>query len=180
MLIPSINDYYLTTFASRFNNQIVQLYPQLKDVDIRITDDDMVNIPPYLKEIYEKGCKITDTPFCGKVNHAYLETTYNDIVRINDVASGLNEEEQYALLAHEVGHFVAYFTNANVSGQQEEIFADEIAMNLGFHESLRSALTFSKVIIIKLRDSTPEFFQCYRDKYNEDIKNIEERIARIN
>lgn len=66
--------------------------------------------------------------------------------------AGLTTDEQYALIAHEVGHFVASIERIQQWGFDEEVYADSIAVKIGLHNELMSAL--QKLINSPMTDKT--------------------------
>lgn len=178
MLTPAFNDPLLTSFVAQYAQQIDNLCPQLKSVNIRLTDDSDANIPPYLKTFYDKGSKITDTHFGAYYEHQYQGCIYDDIIRFNDIVKGLSDEEQYALLAHEVGHFAAHYSAASLSKMDEELFADQVAVSLGLGSFLRSALIKHKTTCLNdlSNNEDPFLTMMYSQNKKQDIENIEQRI----
>lgn len=55
-------------------------------------------------------------------------------------AGGFTQEEQYALIAHEIGHFIAAIERIQVYGLDEEVFADSIAVKIGLKNEIVSAI----------------------------------------
>lgn len=173
MLKTNINNQFFKNFISRIGPEIQRLYPELNDIEIELIDDSNPNRIPYYIG------KSSDSPFvsiCGKV---YDGVEYNDILCFNDVVAGLTEEEYLALIAHEVGHFVCHYKNIGISGQEEEIFADEVAMKLNFHNSLRGGLEFSKVCILKSIDEVMKLIPGLFERKQEQIRELDERIDRV-
>lgn len=115
-----------------------------------------------------------------------LESTYNDspyicdvknseIMRSESICSTCNftQEEEFALIAHELGHFNVRLNNIKCNDVQEEEYkADEYAVNLGLGNELKSALE-------KIRKSyigKPNIWASMFDL--QDIaKELEARIA---
>lgn len=170
MLKTNIDNQFFNNFINRIDPEIQRQYPELNDIEIELIDDSDPDRIPYCIG------KSSDSPFasiCGKV---YEGVEYNDILCFNDVATGLTEEEYLALIAHEIGHFVCHYKNIGISGQEEEIFADEVAMTLNFHNSLRGGLVFSKVCILKTIDEVMKFVPGLIERKQEQIQQLEERI----
>lgn len=55
-------------------------------------------------------------------------------------AGGFSPEEQYALIAHEIGHFIAAIERIQVYSLDEEVFADSIAVKIGLRNEIVSAI----------------------------------------
>lgn len=96
---------------------------------------------------------IDSQPFASfiKKDDFDAETTIAGIVFCPPIIEriGLNEKEQFASIAHEIGHILYFFMNnkADYPGQQgEEIYCDSIASKIGLTAELLST-------IIKLENS---------------------------
>lgn len=67
-------------------------------------------------------------------------------------ATGFSIEEQYALIAHEIGHFIAAIERIQVYGFDEEVFADSIAVKIGLRNEIVSAI--QKLILSPMTDKS--------------------------
>lgn len=67
-------------------------------------------------------------------------------------AANLTVDEQYALIAHEIGHFIATIERIQVYGFDEEVFADSIAVKIGLRNEIISAI--QKLIKSPMTDRT--------------------------
>ena len=67
-------------------------------------------------------------------------------------AGRFSPEEQYALIAHEIGHFIAAIERIQVYGFDEEVFADTIAVKIGLRNEIVSAI--QKLIKSPMTDKT--------------------------
>lgn len=90
----------------------------------------------------------SDTPFQCLNNYM----GYTEIMRHKACcdATGLTTEEQYALIAHEIGHFIATIERVQVRDFDEEVFADSIAVSIGLKNEIVSAI--KKMIISPMTD----------------------------
>lgn len=173
MLTTNINHSFYNSFIERYSEDIDRLYPELKDVEITLTDDGNPNRTPYLL-----GHE-SESPLVCRCNDEYEGVTYNDVVCINDLTKRLPEDAFHALVAHEIGHFVYHNRNMDMGGQEEEIFADEVALSFVSRNALVEGLTHSKDCVEKLIDAVMQIFDDLTEKKKEQIQMLEERIKRI-
>lgn len=66
-----------------------------------------------------------------------------------------------------------------MGGQEEEIFADEVALSFVSRNALVEGLTHSKDCVEKLIDAVMQIFDDLTEKKKEQIQMLEERIKRI-
>lgn len=52
----------------------------------------------------------------------------------------LKPEEEFALIAHEIGHLSATHKDLNLKNWDEELYADQLAVKLGLRDAISSAL----------------------------------------
>lgn len=67
-------------------------------------------------------------------------------------AAGFTPEEQIALIAHEIGHFIATIERVQVRDFDEEVFADSIAVMIGLKNEIVSAI--QKLIVSPMTDKS--------------------------
>lgn len=67
-------------------------------------------------------------------------------------AAGFSIEEQYALIAHEIGHFIAAIERIQVYDFDEEVFADSVAVKICLRNEIVSAI--QKLIKSPMTDKT--------------------------
>lgn len=173
MLTTNINHSFYKSFIERYSDDIDRLYPELKDVEITLTDDGNPNRTPYLL-----GHE-SESPLVCTCNDEYEGVIYNDVVCINNLTQDIFEDAFHALAAHEIGHFVYHYRNMNMGGQEEEIFADEVALSLVSRNALVEGLTHSKDCVEKSIDAVMQIFDDLLEKKKEQIQMLEERINRI-
>lgn len=173
MLTTNIDHSFYNSFIERYSDNIDQLYPELKDVEITLTDDSNPNRTPYLLG------KEEESPLVCRCDDEYEGVTYNDVVSINDLTKGLSEDAFHALVAHEIGHFVHHYRSNDKGGQEEEIFADDVALSLVSRNALVEGLTHSKDCVEKSIDAIMLMFDELTEKKKQQIQMLEERINRI-
>ena len=66
-----------------------------------------------------------------------------------------------------------------MGGQEEEIFADDVALSLVSRDALIEGLTHSKDCVERSIDSIMQIFDDLTEKKKEQIQMLEERIKRI-
>lgn len=135
-----------TIFEKRYLNEIYSRYPHIQHIIIKC----------YTQEQY---AELGEKEFINSIEHdafAYsISRNKDNSVSASIIYSstlceqiGLSDVEQFACIAHEVGHIIHYF-NENLNGANElviEMKADSIATELGLSSHLKSVLQ-------KLRDS---------------------------
>ena len=173
MLTTNIDHSFYNRFIERYSDNIDQLYPELKDVEITLTDDSNPNRTPYLMGREE------ESPLVCRCDDEYEGVTYNDVVSINDLTKGLSEDTFHALVAHEIGHFVYHYRNIEMGGLEEEKYADDVALSLVSRQSLVEGLTYSKDCVEKSIDAIMQIFDDLTGKKREQLQMLEERIKRI-
>lgn len=67
-------------------------------------------------------------------------------------AAGFTPEELYALIALEIGHFIATIERVQVYDFDEEAFADSLAIKIGLRNEIASAI--QKMIKSPMTDKT--------------------------
>ena len=88
--------------------------------------------------------------------------------KVNEI--GLNQDECFACIAHELGHMIDPNPRDPEHQQEHEIYADKIACDLGIGDSMVSALR--KMI---------DYYQQHRegDENNVNIENLQDRIEAL-
>lgn len=87
----------------------------------------------------QKNKFLNDSPYIGN-------PIVNEIRRSNEFCDicPFTEEEEFALIAHEIGHFVSFDPNHIILNEKEteedEIKADNYAVNLGLGNAMKKAL----------------------------------------
>ncbi len=143
-------------FENRFLNQIYTLYPHIIPIQIEcytscqyVCLSTAAYIEGFENDVFAYSIRRDD-------NHNSTITAY--IIYSPKLCEkiGLNELEQLACIAHEVGHIIHYF-NENLRGANNlimEIKADCIAEQIGLSSHLKSAL--NKLLLCGLYSD----FQC--------------------
>lgn len=98
------------TFMNKYGSVVNDLYPELKDVEITVS-----TLTQEEKESLYEDYK--DSPFGCNVNENTIKRSNENCIRC-----GLNNDEEMALIAHEVGHFVV--------NKKEEILSDGYAAKI--------------------------------------------------
>lgn len=131
----------VTGFEALYGCQLCRDYPELVDFDIMIYTDQQGN--GWIKKLDNSN----DTPYIS--NHIL-----NEIMRCEDAYNKCNftMEEEYAILAHELGHIVAGKRGEkSVNNLQEEINADQMAVSIGLVSQMMKAI--QKMIDANLKPS---------------------------
>lgn len=149
------------SFINEYASKINKFCPELKGVLINMTDDKDENLPLYLKNnpLFEQGC--FNSPFICYPRFEYDGIEHNDIIM--ETCSNVDYEtaEQYALIAHEIGHISNKYKDLNFSNNQEELQADQLAVKLGLGGSLKTAI--EKMIPL----SEEKFVSLLRTRYEK-------------
>ena len=142
MIFNNINNLpVVDQFEAAYGVQIEQGYPELANKSIKIYTDQQGE--GWIKEWDDRN----DSPYTS--NHAV-----NEIMRSEDVYNrcGFTVEEEFAILAHELGHFVAGLRGTkSMVNLQEEKSADQMAVFLGLAEHMKTAL--QKMIVMNINSA---------------------------
>ncbi|MBO7617886.1 MAG: hypothetical protein J6T22_11825 [Bacteroidales bacterium] len=134
--IPAVKD-----FEILYGGQLCKDYPELVNLDIRIYTDQQGD--GQIKYWDDSN----DSPYTS--NHLF-----NEIMRSEEAYNKCNFtiEEEFAILAHELGHIVAGKRGEkSVDNLQEEMNADKMAASLGLACHMQVAI--QKMIDAKLKPS---------------------------
>ncbi len=131
MIFNNINNLpVVTQFEAIYGEQIAQEYPELANKSIRIYTDQQGE--GFIKKWDDRN----DSPYTS--NHVV-----NEIMRSEEIyiRCGFTIEEEYAILAHELGHMIAGVRGEKVQNNlQEEKNADQMTVNLGLADHMKSAI----------------------------------------
>lgn len=131
MIFNNINNLpVVTQFEAIYGEQIAQEYPELANKSIRIYTDQQGE--GFIKKCDDRN----DSPYTS--NHVV-----NEIMRSEEIyiRCGFTIEEEYAILAHELGHMIAGLRGEKVQNNlQEEKNADQMTVNLGLADHMKSAI----------------------------------------
>ncbi len=102
------------------------------------------------KELMHETIDLRDTLYMSICFRPTTDGDENDIIENTDLCKDLQltDEERFALVAHEIGHFVEMKNQRGKGDNEEEIACDEYAVVLGLEEPLKSALR--KIVDAKL------------------------------
>lgn len=120
----------VTQFEAIYGSQIEQEYPELANKRIRIYTDQQGD--GFIKQWDDRN----DSPYTS--NHVV-----NEIMRTEEIYNRceFTVQEEYAILAHELGHMIARFRGEKVQNNlQEEKNADQMTVNLGLADHMKSAI----------------------------------------
>lgn len=124
--IPAVND-----FETLYGDQLCKDFPELSNLEIKIYTDQLGK--GWIK-VWDNQ---NDSPYT--CNHIV-----NEIMRCDEVYNKCNftKEEEYAILAHELGHIIDGKHNNNPIEDNllKEMKADKIATSLGLASHLQTAL----------------------------------------
>jgi len=131
MIFANINSLpVVNQFEVIYGVQITQEYPELANKSIKIYTNQLGK--GFIKQWDDRN----DSPYTS--NHVV-----NEIMRSEEIYNrcGFTVEEEYAILAHELGHMIAGFRGEKVQNNlQEEKNADQMAVKLGLANHMRSAI----------------------------------------
>ena len=147
MIFNNLNNLpVVAQFESLYGAQIARWYPEL--TNIRIYTDQQGE--GFIKKWDDRN----DSPYTS--NHVM-----NEIMRSEDVYNrcGFTIEEEYAILAHELGHMIAGVRGENAQNNlQEEKNADQMTVKLGLANHMKSAI--QKMIDYRIHPANnPEMLQ---------------------
>ena len=132
-------------FFKKYADKIEALFPIMKGKTIEIRE---------AADYYCPNNVDYDSPLQEMLKDKDTNLKNDTIIYVNEYPKGQNiintftEGELFALLAHELGHIIAYYTKQAVGGLKEEIFADKCAYDLGLDLDMISAI--EKMLIIEL------------------------------
>lgn len=172
-------------FMQSYSQTIDAFWPELKGVVIDVYDKDSAQLKDYIinHDKFEDLSGNIDSLFQCYPNYEYNNQTYNDIIMRRDLCqkANLSQQEQFALIAHEIGHFVLTYKNIELIGQEEEFYADDRAAELGLRKDLASALQ-KCMTILPVQNSTDPFLKMLQQQH-DSVKNmkvmLQERIDRL-
>lgn len=183
-----INNHHIQIFDdfySVYGQQIEKLWPELKDVVIDVYDKNSAQLKDYIikHDVFGDMSENIDSPFQCYPNFQYHNQTINDLIMRDDLCqkATLTKQEHFALIAHEIGHFISAYRNTGLKGQEEEYFADARAKELGLGQELANALR-KCMEIIPAPDSNDPFVHMQQQQHesNETMKDkILERIDKL-
>lgn len=136
--------YTFHRFYKTFSLRACLLWPELMRLSIDVYDNH--HLKQFMTEpnAFYNADMLKDTPY---LSFCYRKTAYGtyerDIIENSYLCTNLNltVEERYALIAHELGHFVEYSKQTIFADRlQEESTCDRYAVELGLDVHLKSAL----------------------------------------
>lgn len=131
MIFQNVNNLpVVTDFEVLYGQQLCNNCPELTNIDIRIYTDKQGD--GWIKKWDESN----NSPYTS--NHVV-----NEIMRSEDVYEkcGFTREEEYAILAHELGHIVTgKRRQKTMNNLQEEKNADQMAVSLGLSGAMKTAI----------------------------------------
>lgn len=182
------NNYHIKIFDdfySAYGQQIDKLWPELKDVVIDVYDKDSARLKDYIinRDVFGDMSGEINSPFQCYPKFQYHNQTFNDIIMRGDLCNtaNLTQQEQFALIAHEIGHFVSSYRNTGLKDQEEERYADDRAAELGLGKDLANALD-KCMAIVPMQNSTDPLVQMLQKQYGSHGKmkdKTKERIKRL-
>lgn len=172
-------------FMQIYLQNIDILWTELKDIVIDVYDKDSAQLKDYIinHDLLGDMSENIDSPFQCYPKVQYHNQTFNDIIMRGDLCNTahLTQQEQFALIAHEIGHFVSKYKKTGLNGQADEFYADDRTVELGLRCELASALQKCIAVIPQPNISDP-FLQMIQ-KQQDSVKNmadmLQERIDRL-
>lgn len=141
-------------------------WSELMHVTIDVYNEEhLKNFVTSLKSMIDKDV-LCDTPYMSFCYRQTMNGVENDIIENTALCQRLHltDKERYALIAHEIGHFVEKKNSRGNGENEEEIACDGYAVELGLGDSLKTAL--QKIVDAKI---------CTEEKN----KRILERIDKL-
>lgn len=127
---------------------------------------------------YKEGNIVRQLELTGNDSPYICDVQNSEIMRSESICSTCNFtlEEEFALIAHELGHFNVRLNNIKCNDtHDEECNADDYVVNLGLGKELKSALI---KICDNCQDSSEEWYDILPNLQNLK-KDLEKRIARL-
>lgn len=146
------------TFINKYGSVVNYLYPELKDVEITVS-----TLTQEEKESSDEDNE--DSPFVCRTDKNTIKRSNEDCIKC-----GLNNDEEMALIAHEVGHFVVK--------KKEEILSDGYAAKIVDKNHLIVSLQKMKNNVNTENDDMNATFGYYTS--NNVKVNIQQRIDILN
>lgn len=177
------NNYHIKIFDdfySVYGQQIDKLWLELKDVVIDVYDKDSARLKAYIinRDVFGDMSGEINSPFQCYPKFQYHNQTFNDIIMRGDLCNtaNLTQQEQFALIAHEIGHFVSSYRNTGLKDQEDELYADDRAVELGLRCELASALQKCMAVIPQPNISDP-ILQMIQKQQNS-VKNVADMLQK--
>lgn len=146
------------TFINKYGSVVDYLYPELKDVEITVS-----TLTQEEKESSDEDNE--DSPFVCRTDKNTIKRSNEDCIKC-----GLNIDEEMALIAHEVGHFVVK--------KKEEILSDGYAAKIVDKNHLIVSLQKMANNVNTENDDMNAIFGC---STSNNVKvNIQQRIDILN
>lgn len=159
------------TFMNKYGQEVNYLYPELKDVEITVS-----TLTQEEKESPYENNK--DSPFVCDVDKNTIKCSDEDCIRC-----GLNNDEEMALIAHEVGHFVIDRRGLTPPcpigeyNEKEEKLADGFAVQVVDEDYLISALQKMADNISTKNDENEDWgYSTSKDEKEHFIQRIKNLI----
>lgn len=169
MIFNNINNLKVVSdFEANFGSQLCEGYPELANMDIMIYTDKLGT--GFIKKWNDSN----NSPYTS--NHAVTE-----IMRSEDVYNecGFTEKEEFAILAHELGHVVAGKRGQKSDNNlQEELNADQMAVSLGLANHMASSL--QKMIDLNINPANNEEMKRRIDALNQKLCNCGQHLPSNN
>ena len=127
---------------------------------------------------YKEGNIVRQLELTGNDSPYICDVQNSEIMRSESICSTCNFtlEEEFALIAHELGHFNVKLNNIKCNNTQDEEYnADNYAVNLGLRNELKNALI---KIYYNYQNSSEGWYDMLPD-LRDPKKDLEERIARL-
>ena len=158
-------------YILNYQNTIEKKYPELSRQKIEIEIDNG-NVLPETEPMVADNPKGIDTINCVRilVNINYGGVTDNLSNRFN------KKEELFALLSHEIGHIVASYNGKASSDNEEEIYADSCAQELGLGAPMIEAI---KKMKDDYNNSPVKFFGGFMSGLKYSPENMDKRIEEL-
>ena len=131
MIFNNVNTLQVVNdFEATFGTELVANYPELRDCNIKIYTDREGD--GFIKKYNDRD----NSPYTS--NHLVREIMRSEAV-FNEC--GFTREEEFAIIAHELGHFVAGVRGEkSTDNMEEERRADAMAVFLGLKEEMISTI----------------------------------------
>lgn len=154
-------------FMDKYGSAVNCLYPELKDMEIIVS-----TLTQEEKESSDEDNE--DSPFVCRTDKNIIKRSNEDCIKC-----GLNIDEEMALIAHEVGHFIVKYKKLlSFPQQQQEIFADGFAAKIVDKDHLINAL---ENIANNVNTDNDEINKAFGYSTSDNVKQqIKQRIDILN
>lgn len=145
-------------FMRKYELAVNNLFPELCGLEIETRS---------LTQVEEEGLSsddVNNSPFCCDLKKMQILRSNKECTNC-----GLKEDEEIALIAHEIGHFIIAQKGTSALNGNEEEWADSYAAKIVGNDSLKNAL--QKIYDSPSDTTNDDMNECFGYRTSKDIKS---------